>query len=108
VRRQGFDRECLQWESDAIRKSREEHISYLCFGERLKELYEELENPTPRGMFEEWLQRRSGSRYMMLATLIGVMFAVFLGILSLAVSAVQAYVSYQAWKHPIAAPGNTT
>lgn len=69
----------------------------------MAELYEEIENPSPDGLFEKWLERRSGARYVMLATLIGVLFAVLLGILSLVASIFQAYISYQAWKHPLAA-----
>ena len=37
----------------------------------------------------------------MLATLIGVMFAVVLGMAGLAVGGYQAWVSYQQWQHPV-------
>jgi len=67
----------------------------------MAELYEEVENPSPDGLFEKWLERKSGARYVMLATLIGVLFAVLLGFLSLAVSVYQSYISYQAWIHPV-------
>jgi len=40
---------------------------------------------------------------MMLATLIGVVFAVLLGMVSLAVSSYQTWIAYQAWQHPVAA-----
>ena len=75
---------------------------YIHFGGRLADLYEEMEHPSPVGPFQKWLERKSGSRYVMLATLIGVIFAVLLGILSLAVSTSQTYITYQAWKHPVA------
>jgi hypothetical protein len=67
----------------------------------LADLYEELENPRPHSGFEKWLERNSGARYVMLATLIGVLIAVLLGIAALAVSIYQAYIGYQAWKHPV-------
>jgi len=37
----------------------------------------------------------------MMATLIGVMMAVTLGLLGLAVAIFQAWVAYQQWKHPV-------
>lgn len=50
------------------------------------DLYDELQNPTPRGPLETWMERNSSFRYVMMATLAGVLIAVLLGILSLAVS----------------------
>jgi len=38
---------------------------------------------------------------MMMATLVGVLFAVLLGILSLGVSLAQTWIAYQAWKNPV-------
>jgi hypothetical protein len=96
-----FDQDCLRFESNSIRKDTEKQISYLYFGARLAEIYEELENPSPRGGFEKWLQRRSSARHTMLATLIGVSIAVLLGIAALGVSIYQAYDGYQAWQHPV-------
>lgn len=40
-------------------------------------------------------------RYVMMATLAGVMIAVVLGLLGLAVSVFQAWVGYQQWKYPV-------
>lgn len=101
VSRKGFDPECLRFESSSIRDDCKDEITYHYLGTRLADLYEELENPTPQGLLEEWLHRRSGARYVMLATMIGVLFALLLGSLALAVSVFQAYVGYQAWKHPV-------
>lgn len=103
VSKENFDPECLHFEFSALRVPGEEEVAYRYFGSRMAELYEEIENPSPDGLFEKWLERRSGARYVMLATLIGVLFAVLLGILSLVASIFQAYISYQAWKHPLAA-----
>jgi hypothetical protein len=64
-------------------------------------LYEELENPKARGWIERWAERKSGARYMMIATLIGVAIAVLLGVASLAVGGYQAWVGYQQWQHPL-------
>ncbi|KAK4188588.1 hypothetical protein QBC35DRAFT_495867 [Podospora australis] len=74
---------------------------YQYWGSRLMDLHEELENPTPRGFFATWLERKSGARYVMMATLAGVGIAVLLGILGLAVGIFQAWVAWQQWKHPV-------
>jgi hypothetical protein len=65
------------------------------------DLYDELENPRPRGMLGAWLEKRSKSRHVMLATWIGVAIAIILGLFGLAVGIFQAWVSYQAWKYPV-------
>ncbi|KAK3377594.1 hypothetical protein B0H63DRAFT_435786 [Podospora didyma] len=106
VSKNAFDPDSLQYDSTAYRSSSgdeggsENDITYTYFGSRLLDLYEELEDPTPRGLAEKWLQRKSGARYVMLATLAGVCIAIVLGMLGLAVGIFQAWVSYEAWKHP--------
>jgi hypothetical protein len=96
-----FDPDCLRFESSAIRRQDERNISYFYFGSRLMALYDELENPTPRSWMEKWLERRSAPRYVMMATLLGVIFAVLLGLAGLAVASYQTWITYQQWKHPI-------
>lgn len=73
---------------------------YPIFGHRLMTLYTELEDPTPRGILDVWLEKRSKSRHVMLVTLAGVTVAIILGVLSLSVSVFQTWISWQEWKHP--------
>jgi hypothetical protein len=101
VWRNSFDPDCLRFESVAYRRDDEHDIKYHYWGSRLMELYDEIENPTPRKFVEKWLQRRSSARYIMMATLGGVITAVVLGILGLAVGIFQAWVAYQQWQHPL-------
>ncbi|ORY17649.1 hypothetical protein BCR34DRAFT_621819 [Clohesyomyces aquaticus] len=75
--------------------------AYHYFGSRLAELYDELQNPTLRGWFQTWLKRRSGARYVMMATLIGVVIATVIGLLGLGVASFQAWIAWQQWKHPV-------
>jgi len=65
------------------------------------DLYEEIENPKPRSFVDKWLEQRSKARHVMFATLAGVIIAILLGLLGLAVSIFQAWVSYKAWKYPV-------
>lgn len=97
----GFDPDCLRFESTNIRNDDEKEITFHYFGGRLAELYEEVENPRPRGRLGKWLERKSGARYVMMATLVGVAIAILLGVASLAVSSYQAWLGYQQWQHPI-------
>jgi len=50
---------------------------------------------------EKWFERKSGARYVMMATIAGVFLAIFLGMASLAVGGYQAWIGYQQWQHPV-------
>jgi hypothetical protein len=98
---QNFDTDILRFDSVTIRdRNHPEPISYHYFGSRLADLYEEMTNPTPRGM-KKWFERRSGARYVMMATIAGVFLAILLGMASLALGGYQAWLSYQQWQHPV-------
>lgn len=101
ISKASFDPDCLRFESALIRNGEEKEIQYLYFGARLADLYEEMENPTPRGWAVRWLERKSRARHVMMATVVGVLIAIFLGLASLGVGVYQAWVGYQQWQHPI-------
>ncbi|KAK8053656.1 hypothetical protein PG996_012957 [Apiospora saccharicola] len=97
VRKASLDPDCAQY-GFAVGG---DDLAYSCFGSKLMDLYDEVDNPSPRGFVEKWFERKSGARYVMMATFIGVIIAVILGILSLAVGLFQSWVAYEAWKHPV-------
>ncbi len=97
----GFDPDLLRADSRQYRRPDEKTVDFRYWGDRLDELFEQMETPLPSGYFERWMERRSGARYVMMATLGGVVIAVLLGALSLAVSIFQAWVGYQQWRHPV-------
>ncbi len=98
---QNFDTDGLRYDFSAIHDPLQpDTIPFHYFGSRLGDLYEEQTNPTPRG-FEKWLEQKSGARYVMMATIAGVLLAIFLGIASLALGGYQAWVGYQQWQHPV-------
>ena len=103
IAKEGFDPDCRRYASVGYRTADEHGLKIRYWGSRLMDLYDEVDNPAPRGTLERWLQRKSGARHVMLATLAGVFIAVILGLLGLAASLFQAWVAYQQWKHPIAA-----
>ncbi|KAF5619019.1 hypothetical protein F52700_11879 [Fusarium sp. NRRL 52700] len=96
-----FDPDILNFEVSTVRRVGEESVPYVYLADRLADLYNELQTPRPRGWLQQSMQRKSGARHVMMATLIGVIFAVLLGIASLAVSSYQTWIAYQAWKHPV-------
>jgi hypothetical protein len=97
-----LDPDIRRFDFSSIRNAGEETIKYVYLADRLSELDSELQNPRPRGRVERFLERKSGPRYGMMATVISIIFAFVLGIVSLAVSSYQTWISYQAWQHPVA------
>ncbi|KAK6535589.1 hypothetical protein TWF694_002044 [Orbilia ellipsospora] len=95
-----FDPECLEIPSVLHRGPEEGEFRYYYFGSRLEELYEEVSEPGPQNRLGKWIDKRKGTRHVMLATLTGVVIAIVLGILTLGVSGYQAWIGYQQWQHP--------
>jgi hypothetical protein len=96
-----FDKEMLHLETGGLRHSHEAEGEYRYLASKLRDLYDEVENPAPRSRFERWFERRIAQRYFMMATLGGLIAAIILGILGLAVGMFQAWVAYQQWKFPV-------
>ncbi|KAH4036935.1 hypothetical protein HBH98_127650 [Parastagonospora nodorum] len=80
-------------------------VTFVYFSNQLNMLYDEIDDPSPRGRLESWFDRKSraksANRHMLMATMIGVFIAVTIGLLSLGVATFQAWVAYQQWKHPV-------
>ncbi|KAK0637025.1 hypothetical protein B0T17DRAFT_587998 [Bombardia bombarda] len=104
VRSCSFDPDIVNFEYSSIQRLGEDNIRYVYLADRLSDLYNEVRNPTPRGWIERQMERKSSARYMMMATLIGIVFAVLLGIAALALSEFQTWIGYQAWQHPVEPP----
>jgi hypothetical protein len=94
--RDGFDFDYPDYGRMEYRREGEKDISYRYWGTRLLALYDELQEPTPRGI-SQWVQARTKKRHFMILTIAGIIFAV----LTLAIGIFQAWVSYQAWKNPV-------
>ncbi|KAH7020239.1 hypothetical protein EDB80DRAFT_601912 [Ilyonectria destructans] len=100
VSKELFDPDCLRFGTTLYQRQNESETSYWFWGSRLMDLFDEIENPKPRSLLEVWMDKRSKARHVMMATLVGVIIAVLLGIFGLAVGIFQAWVAYEAWKHP--------
>ncbi|KAH7004847.1 hypothetical protein EDB82DRAFT_471592 [Fusarium venenatum] len=101
IKKCSFDPDILKFEVSSVRRIGEESVPYVYLADRLADLYNELQTPRPRSWLQRSMQRKSGARHVMMATLIGVVFAITLGMASLAVSSYQTWIAYQAWKHPV-------
>lgn len=101
IKSEKWDPDIRTYEFSTICNEGEENIPYYYFASRLSQLQTELENPRPRGWLERQIERRTANRYMMMATLAGVILAVLLGVMALAVSCYQTWIAYQAWQHPV-------
>jgi hypothetical protein len=97
VLKSNWDKGLLSDMSVPYRKEDDLGISYAYFGDRLEELYRELQAPTPHGWLQKRLQRRSET-YMLMATMYAVIIAVTLGFFSLVVAIFQAWVAWQQMK----------
>jgi hypothetical protein len=101
VSKNHFDPDCPHFGPTDYRRDSEKEIAYRYWGSRLIDLYDEIENPKPRGLLQEMLEMKSRPRHVMMATIAGVIIAIVLGVLGLAVGIFQAWVSYQQWKYPV-------
>lgn len=102
VEDQSLDPDILNFDFVSNRNQFEKEIAYVHLVDELSELHQELESPPPRGWLQEKLDKKKDPRFMMMATLSGVFFAFLIGALTLVGSGVQIWITYEAWKHPVA------
>lgn len=100
-----LDKDIKEWTFTDIRLDEEETLSYSYFSAQLRELYEEVQNPPPKGYFESLIEGKSGPRYVMMATLAGILFTLILAVIAIGISSYQTWLAYQSWKHPEPAGG---
>jgi uncharacterized membrane protein len=91
-----FDKDIISYDFSTVCNPDEKEVTYQYFTTELGDLYEEQSNPTPRSV-KKWFEKKSGARYVMMATIAGIIFAV----LSLGLSAFQAWIGWQQWQHPV-------
>lgn len=100
ISEQDMDPDYTLYNRSEYERDDETNVTYMWLGPRLMDIHKELENPTPRGVLDEWLERNSRAKHVMLATIISAIVAVFLGVLSLIVGIIQTWIAWQQWKAP--------
>ena len=103
VKKNGFQKDFLRYKISWFKRADDPEVDYSYFGDRLLDLHNELEDPSPRNWFERLFEGggKSAERKMLMATTIGVFIAVTIGLFGLVIAGFQAWVGYQQWKHPV-------
>ena len=103
TKKQGFQEDFLRYKISWFKRADDPEVDFSYFGDRLLELHNELEDPSPRNWFERLFEGggKSAERKMLMATTIGVFIAVTIGLFGLVIAGFQAWVGYQQWKHPV-------
>lgn len=103
TKKHGFQKEFLRYKISWFKRDDDPEVDFSYFGDRLLELHNELEDPSPRNWFERLFEggSKSAERKMLMATTIGVFIAVTIGLFGLVIAGFQAWVGYQQWKHPV-------
>lgn len=70
---------------------------YPYWGERLYELWQEADDPTPVTAIERWSEAKRNPRFTYWCTVVAVFLAVLFGITATALAAVQAWIAYCDW-----------
>ena len=103
TKKHGFQEDFLRYKISWFKRDDDPEVDFSYFGNRLLELHNELEDPSPRNWFERLFEggSKSAERKMLMATTIGVFIAVTIGLFGLVIAGFQAWVGYQQWKHPV-------
>ncbi|KAF5672573.1 hypothetical protein FHETE_3707 [Fusarium heterosporum] len=101
IRRDGFDPECAQYEGYKIFSEPPEHFQYVYWGKRIAQLHELVKSRPPRNKAEKWFQQKTSERNALLIALLALFISIFVGILSIILGAVQVWIAWMAWKHPV-------
>ncbi|KAK2589821.1 hypothetical protein QQS21_012501 [Conoideocrella luteorostrata] len=103
-RNENFDCECAEYEGYKIFQEPPESFQYVYWGERLVHLQELLKTRPPRNRLERWLKWQSSEGNALFVALLALLISICVGAVSVGIGAVQVWIAWMAWKHPVA-PG---
>ena len=98
LRKQGFDPDLRLYE--ALARKDPDDFQYVYWGDRLSKLYDAVKNPPPRHRLGRWLELHATDRNALYVAIIALVFTAVFGFMSVAIAALQTWISWQAWKHP--------
>ncbi|KAK3687868.1 hypothetical protein B0T22DRAFT_527513 [Podospora appendiculata] len=102
IKKRGFDSTCSVPEGyKMFDDTVPEDFQYVYWGERLAVLYHAVQERPPRTGFQKWLRWQTSESNSFLIAMLALAISIFVGILSLGLSAVQIWISWQAWQHPV-------
>jgi hypothetical protein len=103
VRKQNLDPECNHY---AGYKRQDvsfgvDGAQYKYWGERLQILQDLLRERPPTTKWEKWLQWQSSDTNAFAIAILALLISILVGIISIGLSAVQVWIAWMAWKHPV-------
>jgi len=86
-----------QRDAASLTNLRSLYRSFPHWGERLYRIWNELENPTPVTRWEKWSDKRKSAWYSTWWGVLGIILALFFGLASILLGALQVWISYCSW-----------
>ncbi|KAH6869268.1 hypothetical protein B0T10DRAFT_418762, partial [Thelonectria olida] len=99
IKRKGFDYTCSVHEGYKMFEDSMEDFTYVYWGERLAVLHDLVLNRPPRTGFQRWIRWQTSESNSFMVAMLALIISIFIGILSLGLSAFQTWITWQAWKH---------
>ncbi|KAJ4396544.1 hypothetical protein N0V93_000764 [Gnomoniopsis smithogilvyi] len=105
IRKSGLDSTCCIHDGYHLFDNSDDDFTYVYWGERLLELHSFLKNPPPRSRFERWIRWQTSDSNSFLVAISALIITIFVSVLTLGLTGFQAWVSWEAWKHPFELSG---
>ncbi|KAH7349156.1 hypothetical protein BKA66DRAFT_504406 [Pyrenochaeta sp. MPI-SDFR-AT-0127] len=103
IKEGGFDPECEQYSGyrhKDLHVGRHE-LQYEYWGERLAILHRLFIHKPPRNGIERWVRWRSSEANALALAMLALFISIVVGLVSIGLSAVQIWIAWMAWKHPM-------
>jgi hypothetical protein len=106
ITKQGFDEDCAQAHGYKMFTDAD-MMEYRYWGERLAILQGFMRERPPRNKFERWIKWQTSESNAFATALAALLISIVVGVLSLAVAALQSWLAWKAWAEPVSNDDNT-
>ncbi|KAH6850364.1 hypothetical protein B0I37DRAFT_112381 [Chaetomium sp. MPI-CAGE-AT-0009] len=106
ITKQGFDEDCAQAQGYKMFTDAD-MMEYRYWGERLAILQGFMRERPPRNRFERWVKWQTSESNAFALALAALLVSIVVGVLSLAVAALQSWLAWKAWKEPVSNADDT-
>jgi hypothetical protein len=101
IRKRQFDPACAEYDGYVWFTDVPADFTYRYWGDRLNALYEVLDSRPPRNKMEKWLHWFATESNALFVALLALLITIVVGMISIVLAAVQIWISWEAWKHPV-------
>ncbi|KAJ1331848.1 hypothetical protein MN608_05311 [Microdochium nivale] len=77
------------------------NFTFTIWGNRIRQLHDIVKKRPPRNALSAWFERHASDRNILIAAVIGLLFAGVFGLLSFLVGVAQFVLSWYAWRYPV-------